>query len=125
MTINDKKSKIMVFSKKCVGSVKQDHACTIQNKNLECVKEHTYLGVKMTSTGSFESHLLQSKEKALHDFFKSNRTVDFVKLKPQQATKLFDSMISPMLNYASEVWGVFQKHDFGKWEQCQQSAITI
>jgi len=37
-------------------------------------------------------------------------------LKPSLACKIFDSMISPILTYNSEVWGAFVKSDFKSWD---------
>ncbi|KXJ23480.1 Transmembrane protease serine 3 [Exaiptasia diaphana] len=47
--------------------------------------------------------LKQAREKALHAFYKVTRIVDFRKLQPEQANKLFTSLISPILTYASEL----------------------
>ena len=44
-------------------------------------------------------------KKALHAVFGQRRHTDFNKLKPSLACKIFDSMISPILTYNSEVWG--------------------
>jgi len=98
MTVNEKKSKVMIFSKK---RFKQNPTFTFNRKEIQTVQEFTYLGVKMSNTGNFSGHLTQTREKALHAFYKVTRTVDFKKLKPKQANKLFDSLISPILTYAS------------------------
>ena len=37
-------------------------------------------------------------------------------LTPSLACKIFDSMISPILTYNSEVWGTFVKSDFKSWD---------
>ena len=37
-------------------------------------------------------------------------------LKPSLACKIFDSMISPILTYNSEVWGAFVKSDLKSWD---------
>ena len=41
---------------------------------------------------------------------------DLNSLKPSLACKIFDSMISPILTYNSEVWGAFVKSDFKSWD---------
>ena len=117
MNINEKKSKVMVFCKKTSKKLKQESIFSLNNKNLEVVQDYTYLGVKMNSTGNFTAHQSLSREKALHAFFNVSRIVDFKKLKPHQASKLFDSLISPILTYGSEVWGVYEKQDFEKWDK--------
>ena len=40
-------------------------------------------------------------------------------LSPFLANKLFDAMISPILTYNSEIWGVFTKPDFKSWDSSQ------
>mgnify|MGYP001792873606 CR=1 FL=1 len=113
MTVNEKKSKVMIFSKK---KLKQNPTFTFDKKEIQTVQEFTYLGVKMSNTGNFLGHLTQTREKAMHAFYKINRTVDFKKPKPKQANKLFNSLISPILTYACDVWGVYQKQCYKKWE---------
>ena len=44
------------------------------------------------------------------------RHVDFSSLKPSLACKIFDTMISPIMTYNSEVWGLFIKSDFKYWD---------
>ena len=42
-------------------------------------------------------------------------TLILIQLKPSLAYKIFDSMISPILTYNSEVWGAYVKSDFKSW----------
>jgi len=116
MSVNEKKSKIMIFSKKETDKIKQTRF-TLNGNFLDKVKEFTYLGVKISSTGNFASHQIKTKEKALHAFYKITNKIDFRRLKPKLACKLFDSLIRPILTYSCEIWGVYQKHDFEKWDK--------
>ena len=116
MSVNEKKTKVMIFCKKETDKIKQS-SFTLNGTNLEIVKEFSYLGVKISSTGNFSNHQIQSKEKALHAFYKITNITEFKHLKPKLACKLFDSLIKPILTYASEIWGVYQKHDFDKWDK--------
>ena len=75
------------------------------------------MSVKLSATGNFSAHQTRSREKALYAFYNVTRSVDFKKLKPKQASMLFDTLISPILTYGSEVWGVYLKQDFNKWEK--------
>ena len=124
MNVNEKKSKIMIFSKKTCKKV--NHPSFTCNKNkLDVVSEFTYLGVKLSSTGNFIAHLNQSREKALHAFFKLTQIADFKELKPKQANKLFDSMIAPILTYGCEVWGAYQKQNFDNWDKSQTEKVHL
>ena len=73
--------------------------------------------MKLSSTGNFSTNLTQLKEKALHAFSYLTRTIGFKKLKPKQANRLFDVLISPILTYGCEVWGMYLKHHFENWDQ--------
>jgi len=44
---------------------------------------------------------------------------DFSKLKPSLACNIFDTMISPILIYYSDNWGVYAKPDFKAWDSSQ------
>ena len=43
----------------------------------------------------------------VHAMFRLRRLIDFSSLKPSLACKMFYTMISPILTYNSEVWGLF------------------
>ena len=107
----------MIFQKKSPRT--KQRTFKVNNSELEVVKEYTYLGVTLSENGNFSNHQQKSKEKSLNALYSTNRFIELKKLKPQQANKIFNSMISPILTYASEVWGVYQKHDFQKWDKSQ------
>lgn len=116
LTVNHKKSKVLIFSRKRSKTI-SEKKLTLNNKHLEIVQEFTYLGVKISATGNFKIHQTQSKEKALHAFFKLTKTIDFKRLKPKQATNLFDTLISPILTYGCEVWGAYLNQNFTSWDK--------
>lgn len=124
MSVNEKKTKVMIFSKKSFKR-KNQPSFKLNDNTLEIVNEFTYLGVKMSSTGNFTNHLNLSREKSLHALFKLTKSVDFKMLKPFQANKLFDSLIRPILTYGCEVWGNYQKHDFTKWDKCPTEKVHL
>ena len=45
------------------------------------------------------------------------RKYNINKFPPQLASKLFDTMISPILTYNCEVWGAYLKSDFSHWDK--------
>ena len=101
LRINPKKTKIMIFqrcTKKC------DYVFHIGSEIIDIVQNYTYLGTRISSSGNFTLSLEHLRQKALHAFFGLRRHTDFNKLKPSLACKIFDSMISPILTYNSEVW---------------------
>ena len=113
-----KKTKIMIFqrcTKKC------DYVFHIGSETIDIVQNYAYLGTRISSSGNFTLSLEHLRQKVLHAFFGLRRHTNFNKLKPSLACKIFDSMISPILTYNSEVWGAFAKSDFKSWDS---SAIT-
>ena len=51
--------------------------------------------------------------------FSLRRHTNLSKLKAALACKIFDTMISPILTYNSEIWGVNAKPDFKTWDGSQ------
>ena len=94
-TANHKKSKVLIFSRRTSKTIRE-MKFLLDNKPLEIVQDFTYSGVKITSTGNFQNHRSIIKEKAIHALFNVSKTIDFKKLKPKQAEKLFDTLISPI-----------------------------
>ena len=113
LKINPTKTTKMVFQK---GTKKCDYVFHIGNEMIDIVKDYTYLGTRISSSGNFTLSLEHLRQKALHALFSLRRHTDFSKLKPSLANKIFDTMISPILTYNSEVWGAFVKSDFKSWD---------
>ena len=88
----------------------------IDKEKIDTVQNYTYLGTRISSSGNFTLSLDHLREKALHALFALRRHVDLSRLKPSLACKIFDTMISPILTYNSEAWGVFAKSDFKSWD---------
>ncbi len=65
--------------------------------------EYTYLGLKLTPNTKFDIASQQLSEKAMHAMYKIRKQIDFHQLPPKLACKVFDSVISPILLYNSEV----------------------
>ena len=91
-------------------------ASTFAMKKIDIVQNYTYLGNCISSTGTFTLSLDHLRQKALHALFSLRRNTDFKSLKSSFACKIFDSMISPIVTYYSEVWGTFVKSDFKSWD---------
>ena len=61
----------------------------------------------------------KTSEKALHSLF------EIRKHSPKTATKIFDSIISPILLYNSEVSGVYKKNDFNKLDNSEAGKVHL
>jgi len=107
LKVNIEKTKIMVFRKG--GRLSQNLRFLCDGTEIEIVSKFNYLGIVFSSGGSFSEaqHTLSSQ--ALKAIFKMNRYLHkFTSLSVAHRLDLFEKLISPALNYASEVWGFIQ-----------------
>ena len=86
------------------------------DKNIDMTNEYTYLGLKMTTNNKFCLATKQLSEKSLHALFKIRKHLDFHKVNPKIAMKIFDGIVSPILLYNSEIWGAYVNKGFMKWD---------
>jgi exonuclease III len=102
LSINCKKTKVMVFSrsgkKPCMGSF------AINDQHIEVVKEYKYLGVVLTSNGNFNAAQSQLAKKATKATFAMRGSVFNENVGSTMQMNLFDSLIKPIALYNSEIW---------------------
>ena len=96
----------------------------IGNAKIDIDQSYTYLGTQISSTGNFTLSLEHLREKAVHALLSLRRHLDFSSLKLSLACKIFDTMISPILTYNSQVWGLFIKSDFKYWTLHRLKKVT-
>ena len=103
LTVNVDKTKVMVFHKG--GILAQNEHWTYNNQELEIVNTFNYLGVVLSSGGSFipaAKALADKALKSMNGLFECiNSTKPPVKIK----LNLFDSLVASILHYGCEVWG--------------------
>ena len=105
ITVNIPKTKIVVFRKG--GQLAVDDVWTLLGQNIDVVSFFKYLGCFLTPGGSFEkciAELTASARRALFALrkcFASNP--EFL---PSMQIQLFNTIVSPILFYACEVWGL-------------------
>ena len=104
LTVNAKKSKIIVFRKG--GRLPQNLEFKYGDNVIEIVNKFTYLGIVFTPGGSFSEAQATLSGQAQKAIFAMNRYLNkFVNLTPSHYLDPFDKLITPILNYGSEVWG--------------------
>ena len=103
LTANIAKTKVVVFRRG--GRLPTQLQFTFKGSNIEIVNKFCYLGIVFTSGGSsFETQKTLSGQ-ALKAIFTLNKYMNsFTTLTPAHILDLFDKLISPILNYGSEVW---------------------
>jgi hypothetical protein len=110
MEINLKKTQIMIFEKRKTRKARP--IFNLGNRKIKIIQEYCYLRVKLNHNGNFTLALKQLSEKALHALYGIRRQLNFSHHNPEYAIKIFDSIITPILLYNSEVWGTSVKNDF-------------
>ena len=93
----------MVFQKRS-RSQGDTHRFTIGKHKLDNCTDYTYLGLKISSTGSFNPAINELREKARRAFYAIKRQM-YIQIPISIWLKLFQSVIEPILLYGSEVWG--------------------
>jgi len=104
LKININKTKILIFRKG--GSLQRNLKFTINGETIEIVKSFTYLGIVFSQGGSFSDTQTMLAGKAQKAIFKLNKyLMKFPDVTIKHRLDLFDKLVSPILNYACEVWG--------------------
>jgi hypothetical protein len=106
LNINLEKTKTMIFSKS--GKTSKD-LFTLDHCHLENVSHYTYLGIVMSSNGSFTSAISTLSQKAMKAMFKLRGSLYQTNTTPQTSLSLYDTLIRPIATYGCEVWGAFMK----------------
>ena len=123
MEVNLKKNQIMIFEKRKTKKAKP--IFTLGNEKISVVQEYCYLDIKLNHNGNFALAIKQLSEKALHALYSIRRRLNLHQLNPKSAIKIFDSIISPILLYNAEVWGVYIKNDFNNWDKLPVEKVHL
>ena len=104
LTVNTIKTKVLIFRKG--GRLPIGLRFTYSGTEIEIVSRFLYLGIVFTSRGSCKEAQRTLAGQALKAIFALNMYLyKFTYLKPSHVLDLFDKLISPILNYGTEVWG--------------------
>ena len=108
LNVNTKKNKTIIFNAGGFGPAKFPKIkFYINGSILENTENYTYLGLVFKPSGSFTSaahELLTKANKAyfsMSNIFYENKT-----MKVEQSLQLFNSLICPIAQYASEFWSI-------------------
>lgn len=123
MEINLKKTEVMIFQKTTRKQLNPE--ILFRNKMLRITQEYNYLGTKLTTNGKFTVTIKELADKAHRAMMAINKSLKFHLLHPKLAIKLFDTIVSPILLYNSEVWGAYMDNDLNKWDKSPTEKIHI
>ena len=107
LTVNTKKTKIMIFEK----GRHTRYNFSLNNTILDIVDSFKYLGVNLYKNGDWnrtQKHIAQHSQFALHNLF---TVFNQLELNIDEKCRLFDSLVGSKLNYAAETWGFHEGKD--------------
>ena len=111
LRVNTKKTKICIFENR---RSQHNQLWYYDGEPLDIVDSFCYLGMKFHKNGNLEpgvKALFEQALKAANQLLALSKRMSFdVKTK----LKLFDSLVSPILLYASEVWGIYEYEHIDK-----------
>lgn len=111
LLVNNDKTKVIVFR----ASWQLEDVTFYYNGNkIEIVNTFSYLGLLLNYNGKFnvtQKHIAAQGKKALFCLMKEVKTHNF---NPCTLLSLFDTYVSPVLNYCSEVWGYTKAQEIEK-----------
>ena len=123
LQINNKKTKIMIFNR---GNRLINSQFHTKNAKLENVKEFKYLGITISANNcSFSPTIMDLSIKATQVVYALNNKIKLSKLPTKPALKLFNTLISPILLYGSEVWSPYANLDLVKWDKSKIEQVHI
>jgi len=104
LDVNMNKTKVIVFnstSKTIKGEV------FFNGKNVEFVRQYTYLGVTFSSGGKFTDAKQSLTGKGLKAYFKLCKSLGRNTPHIKMSLHIFEHVVKPILLYGSEIWGCF------------------
>ena len=103
--VNEMKTlEVMIFGQNKTQLLSYDVSFKLQNKPLKIVDTYCYLGIVFHDSGELRTAQSTMKPKAMRAFFGLKRTLIRSKLSFKALTKLFDSLIKPIVLYGAPIW---------------------
>ena len=107
LKINTNKTKAMIFEK----GARSHHDFYIYNTVLDIVDSFKYLGITLFRNGNWYRTQKCISQHASFALFKLFTILRNIELPITQKIKLFDTLVSPILNFGSELWGLHPASD--------------
>ena len=117
LSINLKKTKIMISEKQCRKSTLEKYSFFIDDNHIEISQDYSYLGLSFCANDNFSNSKRILIKNCRRCIFATKSFLDFQKLSIDTCDKLFNTLFNPILLYTSEVWGAYDKLNLNKWEQ--------
>ena len=104
LSVNLNKTKVLIFNN--CGRTMNKHVLYYRGSKLDNVSNYKYLGLQFSTYGTFTYAKQEIKKVALKALYKLRKEMgDHFRDDVQLTMKIFDTVISPIITYGSEVWG--------------------
>ena len=104
LKVNCRKTKVCVFENQ---KSEREHSWYINGDLLETVDSFCYLGMKFHYNGNLEPGIKALSDQALKATNQLLALFKRMSFDVKTKLRLFDSVVAPILLYASEVWGIY------------------
>ena len=106
LKVNLTKTNVVVFNRAFTNRIKNLNF-TFEGKPVQPLKSYCYLGIDISSTGSFATAMDSLYKKSLRALYSIYSTINVYSDGKSLSLflKLFDSLVKPVLLYGCEIWG--------------------
>ena len=104
LQINVSKTKFMVMNGRMSVNQDPESGPQINGEALHRVTNYSYLGITISSNGTFSEAIKQLSRKGLGSLFSLRNTIDRRFIDPKNHNVLFNMLIAPILTYGCQVW---------------------
>ena len=111
LKVNTNKTKVMIFSKR---KSRNNPTFKINGEEIEIVDSYPYLGILFNFNGSFCKARKKLNDQSKKSLYALYRKITNISIPIDLQLKLFDSLVSPVLLYSSEIWGFENLKDVEK-----------
>ena len=102
LLLNISKSKVVVFSR---GKIRNKPVFTYGDGELEIVDCFSYLGSTFNYNGTFRKAIVNQAKQGRKAMYRLLSKAAKLNLPPDLTIRLFNSLVTPVLLYGSEIWG--------------------
>ena len=105
LEINSSKTSMVIFNKRSL--INNTEFVFLGDSALETVESYTYLGLKLHMSGSMNFAIRDLYDKAIRATCALKRYLNRTQVSIKGLTRLFDSLISPILMYGAAIWAPY------------------
>ena len=123
LTINIKKTKLMVFGTKGMLKKAQYHEMYLGNDKLQYVNDYVYLGIKLDNKFTFELHANECCKHVVHKNYVLSKIRRYISA--EQALCIYKSMILPYFCYGDVFMHNLSAKTYDRMQKLQNKSLRI